>query len=147
MKKLLFLFISLFTINVYAEEKCYVTFQYDETKTIEVICGEPIETTAIPIIEKDFLGWYYEDEVFDMGTLITSDVILIAKYEKSNENKDNSTLSNTAVEESKSSNFYYDMSDETRKILLISLVVIIAIFKLIIIPKIKERKLKQQNKY
>ena len=149
MKKALFLFILFFTINVYAKDKCYVTFQYDEIKTVEVTCGNVVEAIEINAKEnQQFLGWYYEGEIFDFNTLITSDVLLVATYASDDEKIDESITanpqeSNNNYTNNNSGNFYNDMSETMRSVLLFGTIGIAALIKLVIIPKIKERKIKK----
>lgn len=141
MKKILFILILLLAIDVYAEEKCYVTFQYDEIKTIEVTCGEMVIPLEIDIKDdQEFLGWYLGEELFDFETLITSDVLLVAKYESNVGQVDN--LSNNQDEGSSTTgNFYYDMSDGMKKVLLFSVIGVAGLFQLVIIPKIKSKRI------
>lgn len=60
-----------------------VTYIIDDYKDIEVV-GENTTINERKAPKKEnytFLGWYYENELFDFNTKITKDIILIGKYE------------------------------------------------------------------
>lgn len=55
-----------------------------DNKEIKEVVGENTQINGIKAPTKEnhtFLGWYYENELYDFNTKITKDMILIAKYE------------------------------------------------------------------
>lgn len=65
-------------------EEYTVTFSYDgKTKTVKVKEGEIVSPISNPKkTDYQFLGWYQEDELYDFSLPVTSDLTLIAKFEK-----------------------------------------------------------------
>ena len=66
-----------------AIETYKVTYIIDNYQDIEVV-GENTTINERKAPKKEnhtFLGWYYENKLFDFNTKITKDIVLIAKYE------------------------------------------------------------------
>lgn len=68
-------------------EEYTVTFSYDEkTKKVKVKEGEVVSPISNP--KKNnyrFLGWYQDDELYDFSLPVTSDLTLVAQFEKISE--------------------------------------------------------------
>lgn len=63
------------------------TVTFDEYETSSVVIGNTVEKPKDPVKEDYvFIGWYYNDELFDFNTKIDKDITLIAKF-KQDENK------------------------------------------------------------
>ncbi len=61
-----------------------VTFSYDgKTKKVKVFEGNPVAPITDPVKEGyKFIGWYLGDEIYDFSVSVTSDLKLVAKYER-----------------------------------------------------------------
>ncbi len=69
------------------EEEYTVTFSYDgKTEKVEVKSGEVVSPISNPKKNNyKFLGWYLDDEIYDFSLPVTSDIKLVAKFEKISE--------------------------------------------------------------
>ncbi len=86
MKKILFIIIILLVLsNIYflysikRADKFVVLINNSDYEIINVKYGKTI--TKKEINDEDFLGWYYNDQLFDFNTKIDQNYVLVAKYD------------------------------------------------------------------
>lgn len=90
MKKLLLLIVLIMLAGCSNKQKLSVSFDTDggsKVQTIGVFENDKIEKPSEPIKEGyDFVGWMKDGELFDFDMPLTSDTVLVAKWEKSKVN-------------------------------------------------------------
>lgn len=62
-----------------------VTFDFGTTKKTQTIFDGELATEPKEIPKKEkyaFIGWYYNDELYDFSTKVTKDITLVAKFKK-----------------------------------------------------------------
>lgn len=78
--------------EVVSEKKCVITFDSNggsKVEDISITCGTKIQKPETQPSKDgfDFVGWAYNDEVFEFDKEINEDITLIATYEKKEETK------------------------------------------------------------
>lgn len=148
MKKALVVLVTilLFITNVYAESLHNVTFKSENEAKIVSIEENNIITP--PVFTKEgyeLLGWTVNGVMFDFETPITSDMELIAVWQKDEKVtvEEPQTDVNQPDEEenlnTKEPFSYTNSSEGVQYLIIIVLALVVGLFKYVVIPKIKKR--------